>query len=654
MKQVHLSIMILFLIHLAGWTQTNISKEFERIGLGSFEYVPDFDPEASAVILFDKGETRFADLEGWYELHFTRTKRIKIMSEEGLDYADFSIAYYTDGYGKTEKVIDIEAFTYNLIDGIKIEKTSLDPKSVYDETINQYWKKKVFAMPKVKIGSVIEIKYTLVSPFFFNLPDWEFQSSIPTVYSEYIARMIPFYEYVFLLQGISKFDEQTSVVDQGISRHKSTLTYNDYIHTYILKDIPAFKDESYISSRNDYIMKLDFQLAKYHSLNGAKTDVMSTWPELVESYQKHEQFGKYIKKSGKEATSILEEELKISELDSKKKAQTIIEYVKQNFHWNEFYGEHASENPKNLIKTKTGNIGDINLFLIGMLQEAGINARPVLLSTRNHGKVRPDYPFASYFNYVIAYVETDNGSFFADATEPNINFNRIPIRCINDKALMVAEEPIWVDLYSDIESLDKTAFKLELDLENQQIKAEVFETRTEFDAYSKKTQFKDDKQLIEEHLLDQGFSNVSRVETRFYETNSRPYMISYSADFPLEIIDDKILISPLLKSTRSKNPFTTDTRNYPVDLIYKRNEEYMSKIIIPANYKVVSIPESYTLDNSLITIKYDITAKEDEVGLVASVNFKKSVYSSDDYTKLKSYFNIIVKKFNEQIVLEKI
>ena len=40
-------------------------------------------------------------------------------------------------------------------------------------------------MPNVKVGSVIEITYKVRSDFIFNFQDWEFQSTIPTVWSEY-------------------------------------------------------------------------------------------------------------------------------------------------------------------------------------------------------------------------------------------------------------------------------------------------------------------------------------------------------------------------------------------------------------------------------------------------------------------------------------
>ena len=71
-------------------------------------------------------------------------------------------------------------------------------------------KVKKFAMPNVQVGSIIEYKYSIETPYKFNLKDWEFQRKIPTIYSEYTVRMVPFYEYTYLMQGVDKFDIQNS------------------------------------------------------------------------------------------------------------------------------------------------------------------------------------------------------------------------------------------------------------------------------------------------------------------------------------------------------------------------------------------------------------------------------------------------------------
>ena len=239
----------------------NLSKEFKKIDSKEFDFNQlDSDLDAAAVVLFDIGDSRFIRSDDRFEIKFTRTKRIKILSKAGIEESKISILLNVPVKGLKEELVKIEAFTYNEKDD-RIFQDVLDPTTVYEERVNDYWKEVKFTFPNVQVGSVLEYKVEVVSPFIRDLRDWGFQSSLPTLYSKYNVRMIPFYEYSLIAQGLSSFDFQSSVRDK---RKKSFagVEYVDMIHTYVKKDIPAFKSEQYIASRNNHIMKLDFPISK--------------------------------------------------------------------------------------------------------------------------------------------------------------------------------------------------------------------------------------------------------------------------------------------------------------------------------------------------------------------------------------------------------
>jgi hypothetical protein len=204
--------------------------------------------------------------------------------------------------------------------------------------------------------------------------------------------MIPFYEYVFLLQGINKFNYQNSYVD-NVSRKLGSIEFTDYIHQYVLKDIPAFRDESYISSIDDYILKMDFQMAKIHSQSGSTTEIMTTWAKLNKSLLKHEKFGKYIAGSKKVVEKNILGTFDLADKNSRQKSKLLIEFMKNKFSWNGNYGKYSTKKAKDFFEDKKGNTSDMNLFLIALLQAHGLEAVPVLISTRDHGKINADYPF---------------------------------------------------------------------------------------------------------------------------------------------------------------------------------------------------------------------------------------------------------------------
>ena len=493
-----------------------VEVEFGRVSPEEMEMtIYEKDKEAKAVILYDKGESIFFDTpKGGYDIRFTRHKRIKIFDKSESQPAEISIPFYVDGFGKTEKVVSIEAFTFNTENG-RIFRKTLDPSTIYEERINKRWLRKKFVFPDVQDGSILELKYVLETPFHFNLPDWKFQDKIPTIYSEYEVRMIPFYEYVFLLQGVTKFDYRNSFVTKEKRYWGRGVEFQEYVHVYGLKDIPAFKDESYITSINDHIVKLDFQLAKFNSPRGGNREIISTWPALNQALLKHERFGKYLKNSERLAEKILEEELDLLALKPDKKVSKIIDYVKNSFEWNGSYSKYGSQSPKDFLNKKSGSVADINLFLTAMLNAAGINAQPVILSTRNHGKIYTDYPFDHYTNYVITLVSSSS-PFLADATEDFLPFNRLPPRCLNGKGLIVNsdEEVSWVNLGSSIPSSNKKLITLTIDSLSLNVDAKVLVQSTEYESYYSRKKFSDDKTKLEAFYSDK-IGNISETKNKW-------------------------------------------------------------------------------------------------------------------------------------------
>lgn len=639
-------------------------REFGKISKNEIELKSyNKDPDAGAVVLFDVGESIFFDTKEGYDIRFTRHKRIKIFSKNASKYAEISIPFYVDGYGKTEIIKSIEAFTYNYENG-RLSRQQVDPSTIYEEKTNKNWRKKKFAFPNVQEGSILEFKYVLETPFHFNLPDWSFQDKIPTIYSEYEVRMIPFYEYKFLVQGVSRFDYQESVVAKkkrvwgtvakSLGRDVgSGVEFQDYVHTYALKDIPAFTDEAYISSINDYIIKMDFQLARFYSPHGGSYEIISTWPKLNKSLLKHAKFGKYQKSCLRYAKKILEQDLDISKMSINEQSVEIIEYVKENFTWNGYYSKYASQTAKEFISKKSGNSADINLFLIALLNAAEINAQPVILSTRNHGKIKSDYPFDHFTNYVIALVNPSS-AFLADGTESLLPYHRIPSRCFNENGLIVSKEneDKWVKLENNTPSFEKNTITIEIDPQSLNASINVTIQTTEYDAYSYRSKYKNDTTSLKE-FFSKNIDKIHSLRTVNYSNVSRPYFVAFKGSYETEQFGENLVINPFLDLAISEKKLTQKKRSYPIDFIYPSNQIFEIALVIPNGYKLASQPEPYSIDNTLAEIKVNYSTTDGMLKINGNYHFKKPIYVAKEYARIKYYIDIIIKKFNEEIILEK-
>ncbi len=662
------SISILLLLLLAGVHSTRGQRLTPTLGtLTDSEktmtrYEP--DPQAAAVVLFDIGESYFFDSENGYDIRFTRMKRTKIFSRAGFDEATVSIPFYVESPSKKEKVTSIEAYTYILKDGL-VYKKALEASAVFEEQISNQVRVKKFTFPDVQEGCIIEYKYVFETPFMFNLPDWEFQGSIPAVYSEYTVKMIPFYEYVFIAQGITKFNYQLSeaskkkrtwgVVTETLGgKTGGGVEFTDMVHTYGMSDIPAFKDASLITSKEDYIMKMDFQLSKFYRPSGGSQAIISTWPDLNKGFLDHDRFGKYINASVKLSKKILEKELILgADLSTDKKCEAIMDYVHTTFRWDEHISNFSSKTAKEFLDQKTGNSADINLFLVGLLKAAGIQAEPVLISTRNHGKIKSDYPFAHYFNDVIVFVAGQR-SFLMDGTDNMLSYDRIPVRCINEKGLVVTEGEVkWVGLEQRVPSAEDYEMHWTIDPGKATASLTVKIAANEYKAYDYRSQFAGDSTKISKHLQASPETKVHRIQALNIDKPRLPYVLTFNQTTALEHLENKLVIQPLLNFPLQENPLQQQVRTYPVDFVYPQSGKFRSFVDIPAGYRVESLPESISMDNEMARIILNATPSATGVEIAAEYVLKKSVYPPADYSKLKFYLGMIVKGFNVPVVLSK-
>jgi hypothetical protein len=634
--------------------KTNYFEKFGKISpLEADMKTCSFDASADAIVLFDVGKSSFVRSENDYEVEFQRITRIKILGEGGVKYAEVEIPYYREG-DIQEKVQDIKARTYEITDGFITHITELDLSTCFIEKQSENWYVKKFALPNVKPGSIIEYTYTIYSQYHFNLRDWEFQWRIPVLYSEYETRMIPFYEYTYILQGRNKLDVYEAYEDNlSIPRQYASVEFRDMVYKFGLKNVPAFVDEGYITSISDYIIKIDFQLSGFTGLNGVKIEIMTTWPQLVKDYLKHEDFGKYINKSEKSAEKMLLTDSLLGKTPSQV-FRYVVNFVKDNFKWNENNRQFANKSPSEFIKEKTGNSADINLWLVGALRAAGLEAYPVLLSTRSHGRIYKDYPFSDSFNFVIACAYIDGKPILADATDPYTTEDDISVNCLNDAGLVVDKEGLkWLSLQSAELSKLNVYFKFDSVATDPSIL--VSTGATSYSAAQLRNSYADNtEKLISDLNKKMYLVDNSSVKINKNQNRANYFSYHFNTNIKIEKLNNKLYISPFLAEVYDENPLKQKSRTYPVDLTYPVSRTYKAEIVIPPGYKLDYLPEKSTLNDELFELNYFVEELYGSIHVSFTYSFKQAKYEVENYGRIKAFFDRIVKKGNEKIVLVKI
>ncbi len=378
------------------------------------------DKDAEAIVLFDVGNSymQFIDSEGGFVLRHERHKRIKILKQEGTKYANVEVSFYVPESNKgKESITGLKAYTYNLENG-KMVETKMDKDAIFTENVDENWKKRKFTLPNVKVGSVIEYRYTLNSDFISTYQPWLFQDEIPTLFSEYKASYPEYYKYQMHFTGYEPFvvnekGTQSSffvISSKDVSGflvrktevNNDKINYMDITHHWVTKDVPAFRGEKYITTARDYITKVEFELSGIEYPNSMPKYFSNSWTDVAKRLLDIDGFGSELDRKG--AIKDIAE-AKIAKITDKAQQVAALYSVAREIKWNEEYRLFASKNVKDVLAEKIGNSADINLLFIALCRAVNINAYPVVLSTRSHGRLRTYSPSLSILNHVITLVE---------------------------------------------------------------------------------------------------------------------------------------------------------------------------------------------------------------------------------------------------------
>ncbi|MGB0177838.1 MAG: hypothetical protein ACPF9D_11775, partial [Owenweeksia sp.] len=432
------------------------------------------------------------------------------------------------------------------------------------------------------------------------------------------------------------------------------IEFQDVIYHYLMLDVPPFEDESYISSTEDYIVKLDFQLARVNYPQGGSSKIISTWEELNKDLL-DDDFGKFIKKSRKVGEELLASDLKLNpdSLSDSERCRTIVDYVKSHYRWDGIQTKYPLQSTKDFLIKKTGNSAEINLFTTGLLEAAGFEVIPVLLSTRDNGKIHTSYPFSHVMNYVLPLVKMEGMYYFVDATHDYLPYNRIPAECINGNGLTVEEkDPSWVELSAGASSVTEDLLVLEIDPQTLNLQTTGQRILKDYIAADYREELKDDeKEIINKVSAFNKDWTVDEVHSLNYETLAKPYILSYKAHQPLRALDNNVVLHPFQNLTYSKNPFNQDNRKLPVDLIYRQHHKLLSTINIPKGYRVSQLPKNLVIANDLLDVTLVYENKDSQILCSALLSFKKANYSPEEYPELRKHMEKAVQSFNQGLIL---
>lgn len=633
------------------------------------------DSSAAALVIADYGNSKleYNQTDGGFVINFERVKRIKIFKKEGYEFATHNIQLYHQNTLE-EKVSSLKGITYNWENG-KMVETKMKNDAVFREKVDDNIDNVRFTLPNVKEGSVIEFSYQTTSEFLFNFQDWEFQASIPTQWSEYRVHIPEYYKYDQYMQGyvpatINETKQEPKSItisskerlSDGTIGYRSSVSYDkiDYQETYsrwVTQDVPAFKEEPFMNNYRDYISKINFELVSTQFPNSPIKYYRGTWEALNTEFLNTESFGGVLGGSNVVLNNIVEE-ITAGTTDAVEKAAKIYDYVKQNVEWDGNYRKFTSDNFKRTLDSKKGNSADINLLVAAMLRKANIVADPVLISTRNHGAVREQFPISSQFNYVITCARIGEKNILLDATDRTLPINLLPERCLNGRGYVISKERQgWMDIATPVRSRTVSTFDMAIEPSGEMtgqvtISHDGYRAQKMRIAYSTKG---NDEYVNEVAAARQWQINKTTIEN----LKNLGQLVKETHDVKVsefaQVAGNIIYLSPMLLGKIAQNPFKLENRVYPVDFGSSFEETHTGRYTLPVGYEVDELPKSraMALPNGAGRYNFNVSLVGDKIQITSQLIISKPLFSQTEYQNLREFYSQVVSKQAEQIVIKK-
>ncbi|WP_431167139.1 transglutaminase domain-containing protein [Tenacibaculum halocynthiae] len=597
-------------------------------------------------------------------------ERIKIYTAQGYKFATKYIKLYKRG-GKNERLSNLKAYTFQLDKG-DIKKSKFSKKNIFTDKATENWELKKITMPNIREGVVLDIRYQIISPYHKYIDQIDIQNKIPIKKIDINVKIPEYFVFRKHLKGYLPINIENSEKNRKISfsyrtqdnqsfgakttRYNKEVNLSENIISIKENNIPAIKNESYVANLNNYNSRLVFEISHIQYPNSQPKYYSTTWEDVSKKIYKSSNFGVQLEKQ-RYFKDDLNTILKNAKNNTDKIA-LIFGFVKNKVKWNKKHTKYTNKGVKKAYKEGTGNVAEINLMLTGMLRSIGLDANPVLVSTKSNGI--PLFPTFNGFNYVISKVNfSDQSYILLDASEKHSTLNTLPIRCLNWNGREIHKNGTsnWVSLIpkKHAKEINTLHVKINDDFSINGMLRTVYTGHVAM-LYRDKNNIKKEEDVITalegKHTIEiENFKSLNKTALSKNIVQS----FKFDGDDFVENINNKIYITPLLFLTQKENPFKSNERNFPIDFNLPWQDKYTVSLNIPEGYTIQSIPEPLAigLPENLGVFKFQVMHKGNKIKVMSVLQINSNIISPQYYSILKDFYKQLVSKQNEKIVLLK-
>ncbi len=639
MKPITLVILLSILAHFSIHAQADYYADF---GLPTSQELAltkcAFDPEAEAVYLHKDAKVLPDD----YRMFTYSRVRMKILKEPGIRHANIRIRYLH--VNDFESITDIKGVVINKNPDGSLKMSNLAAKEIYRKKINGDFSFVTFTFPEVHEGSIVEYTYTRVRKSYRAIDYWYFQDELPVYNSFFQFTILPVatFNYRVLKSAHYNCDVKPDQREGAIS--------------FEMKNVPGLPDEPYMDSRNDYLQRVELQLAvvKDGSYNNK---FVSTWEEASIELLQNESFGRAIEKKISGTEDLIKQAAAVQDENAR---MTMLYYaVKKKMNWDGYQSFYGDEKLKSIWASGKGDAGDINLILVNILKASGINVVPMLVSDRSHGRVDINTPFLSQFNKVIAYVKIDTKEYFLDATDELDNTVLIPIELLNTVGFPVFKKNKTLVSIEDKQNYEKRTISLRSKITPQGIhEGEATITESGYARAYSELKIRSDKDAFIRAVYIKPYNDLAvdsfKIENLEKDTLPLNQIVKFRQQ--LGTTGDYTQVNINLFAGMNSNPFIAKNRFTDVNFGCRKTLVYFQNIELPDNYIVESLPTNTSLTTSDKAIFFsrsmELSKDNKRITMYMKIDFHHSLYTASEYPTLHEFYKKMQAHLDEPVLLK--
>ena len=364
--------------------------------------------------------------------------RIKVLTEKGKELATVELPYLKGN----KKVTDIKGRTIHA-DGTVIPLTVKPEDLTVSKTGEMQIGKKVFTLPSVEVGSILEYKYDLrYDDDEVSSPFWEIQRPYFVHKAHYSFTPFP----SFMPSGTPNAATSRYIVDErGREAHSliwwpilppgvTIKTSVNGSYSVDVTDVPAIPDEEWMPPIRSFLYRVDFYYSFAHDATDYWVSESKLWSKDVDKFAEP---SKTIKAAVDGLIAPGD-----SDLDKAKKLYAAVEALD-----NTDYSRQKSATEMKQLKIKeaqhaedtwtqkSGSSEDIAMLYLAMLRAAGLTAYAVKVVDRDRGIFDPSYMELDQLDTTLVAVSAGGQEIVLDPGEKMCPFGTLNWRHSGAKGL---------------------------------------------------------------------------------------------------------------------------------------------------------------------------------------------------------------------------